>query len=196
MRPFLRWFCPSSCVDSVTQIDADHLTDLGIRALLLDLDNTLVPWRSYDISPEVASWIKGILDRGLKCCIVSNTRTPRRLKELGNQLNVPYIKKGLKPRRGGFREALSILDVPASSAVVIGDQIFTDILGGNRLGLHTILVRPLDKREFVGTKVSRLFEKVILRLLRHFGMIDRAGVECHVSGEQMASGSSHTKSEQ
>ena len=96
---------------------------------------------------------------------VSNTRYPGRLKHLAEKLQVPFVKGRLKPRKSAFRPALELMNVSPDRVAVIGDQIFTDILGGNRLGLYTILVRPLSRREFFGTRISRVFEKAILRAL-------------------------------
>lgn len=137
----------------------------------------------------------------MKICIVSNTRYPGRLRRLAEKLQVPFVKGRLKPRKSAFRPALELLGVAPERAAVIGDQIFTDILGGNRLGLYTILVRPLSRREFFGTKISRIFERMILRALPPaLG----EGVRCppvqRDSGgddrEQSPGGSSQSKSEQ
>jgi len=160
--------------------------------LLLDLDNTIVPWRSYEIAPEVAEWIRKAC-LGMKVCIVSNTRSFKRLERLASELKVSYVRRGAKPRRVGFREALSLLGVESCKAAVIGDQVFTDILGGNRLGAYTILVRPIHRREFIGTRVSRLAERIVLSLLRRRGMIaDQALSE----GEQLPNHDGQMKAEQ
>jgi len=169
----LKLLCPSEYVQSVSGIDIQGLLGRGICAVLADLDNTLVPWQGREISPETAEWIAEARRQGLKICIVSNTRSGGRLRSLAETFGVPFVRKGLKPRGAGFREALKLLGEAPSAAAVIGDQIFTDILGGNRLGAYTILVRPLHRREFFGTKMSRLFERVILRLLERRGMFRR-----------------------
>lgn len=155
-----------------------------MKALLLDLDNTLVPWREYDISPSTFEWLRRAKELGFKLCIVSNTRTAKRLTRLAGEMDLPYVKKVLKPRRRGFQEALGILGVDTSETAVIGDQIFTDILGGNRLGIHTVLVTPLQTREFLGTKVSRFVEGFILGLLERRGMLCTFSTDSGVPGEQ------------
>ena len=171
MSKFLELCCPAEYVESVSCIDVQGLKQRHIDALLVDLDNTLVPWQGYEIKPEVLDWLREVKAQGIKVCIVSNTRTARRLRKLAEEFDVPFAKKALKPRRGGFREALKLLDIEPARAAVVGDQIFTDILGGNRLGVYTILVDPLYRREFFGTKISRLFEKLILRKLRRQGKL-------------------------
>lgn len=153
-------------MDSVTSIDLERLRDMGIIALLIDLDNTLVPWRSTEVASEIGEWILRAKEQGFSFCIVSNTRTWKRLEHLASELQVPFVRRGLKPRRHGFRAALKLLQVEPSNAAVVGDQIFTDILGGNRLRLYTILVRPLERREFFGTRISRILENIVLKFLQ------------------------------
>lgn len=171
MSDFLRKFCPDEFVESVLDIDVKRLKDNGIKALLIDLDNTLVPWQGYQTSDETKTWIKNAINDGMKICLVSNTRTKGRLSKLAEQLNVEYSVQALKPRRAGFIEALNQLGVNPSEAVVIGDQVFTDVYGGNRLGIYTILVHPMNKKEFFGTKISRLFEKSMMNSFRKRGWI-------------------------
>lgn len=171
MNRLLRLLCPSKWVPSVWHIAPRELKDQGISAILVDLDNTLVPWRSYDIPSEVKEWLRAVHESGLKVCIVSNTHYSRRLQRLAEDLGVPYVRRIMKPRRGGFREALRLLGCQPAEAVVVGDQIFTDILGGNRMGLRTILVKPLSKREFLGTKLSRAVERILLWVFRRRGLL-------------------------
>lgn len=186
---FLRLFLPDHTAESVSSVDTAQLHGLGIEALLMDLDNTLVPWHGYEISDDTLRWLRDAEALGLKICIVSNTRYPGRLKRLAGQMQVPFVKGTLKPRKSAFRPALKLLGVAPDRAAVIGDQIFTDILGGNRLGLYTILVKPLSRREFFGTKISRLFERIILRALG-------PSPGNRGSREQSPGGSSQRKSEQ
>lgn len=179
---FLKLLCPAERVESVPLIDLAELKRRHICALIMDLDNTLVPWRTSEIAPEIARWIREVKSQGMKICIVSNTRSWDRLRKLAAEMSVSFVERSLKPRRGGFREALKQLDVEPTRAAVVGDQILTDILGGNRLGLHTILVRPLRCREFVGTKISRFFEGIILKVLQRRGILDSRDVESRMRG--------------
>jgi len=156
---------PNRTADSIVSVDVADLKSRGIEALLLDLDNTLVPWHGYDVPVEVVSWLRDVEKQGVRMCIVSNTRYPGRLRRLAEQLRVPFVKGRLKPLRSAFRPALELLQVPVERAAVVGDQIFTDILGGNRLGLYTVLVKPMGRREFFGTRISRFFERLILKAL-------------------------------
>jgi len=158
--------CPDEFADSIDSIDIENLRERGIRAMLLDLDNTLVAWQKYDISPKVAGWLREARDLGIKACLVSNSHSSRRVTRLASELGLPFAKKAMKPGGRGFREALGILGVESGEAVVIGDQVFTDVLGGNRLGMYTILVSPIHPREFIGTKITRIFERIFLKWLK------------------------------
>lgn len=161
----LEYFRPDIYVDRITDIDVDALINEGFEALMLDLDNTLLPWKSSDLPETSGEWVRGAMSKGLKVCIVSNTHYPRRLNAIASDLGVDSISQALKPRPHGFQRAAKMLGVRAENTVVVGDQILTDILGGNAWCARTILVKPMDSKEFVGTKVSRLVEKVILALL-------------------------------
>lgn len=164
--------CPHRyCRSGVTDVAIEELREAGIEAVLLDLDNTLVGWRSHEVPEPVLEWVTALKSAGFKLCLVSNTRYGRRLRALSEALGVPYVRRAWKPRRRGFQAALSELGVDPTRTAMIGDQMFTDVLGGNRVGLYTVMVRPLARREFVGTKVSRLFEGALLRWFLRTGRI-------------------------
>lgn len=169
-RGWLRW-CPDEVVASVSEIQPESLKQQGIQAVLLDLDNTLVPWQKVDVPEAVRQWIEAMKSAGLRLCLVSNTRRRRRLGMLAKELGVAYVPKAFKPRRYGLRQALEQLQATPQQAVMIGDQIFTDVWGGNRMGMRTILVLPMERREFVGTKVSRLLERILLWGYRRAGVL-------------------------
>ena len=160
--------CPNQYVESVQQVDLDELKEHGLDGIIVDLDNTLVPWNESTILPEVKDWIIKAKSYGFGVCIVSNNN-PGRGEVLSEAFEIPAVWKAVKPRRGAFRRALNILNLQACQVAVIGDQVFTDILGGNRLGLYTILVRPLQEREFFGTRLMRQLEKLILFYLKRRG---------------------------
>src|SRR5438045_9150906 len=146
-------FRPALRAGSVEEIIPEFLAARGIRALMLDLDNTLVPWHGREVPAGVAEWIARMSEAGVRLCIVSNTHRPGRLRELAAVLGVQYVPSGGKPRRGGFRRAMAAMGVTADETAVVGDQVMTDIWGGNRAGCLTILVEPLSPIEFWGTRV-------------------------------------------
>ncbi len=168
-------FTPKQYAHSLAEIDLDGLAKLGIKYILLDLDNTILPWRDYEIPQESCEWIKAALGRGMKICIASNTRNPARLCHVSKELDIPCLDKIAKPRRTGLRAAMRVIGGKLEETAIIGDQIFTDVVGGNRLGIHTVLVHPMHPREFAGTKISRLFEKPIIAMLAKRGLIGTKG---------------------
>lgn len=164
--------CPDRyCEKGVTEIRPDELRRLGIEAVLLDLDNTLVGWQRHDVSDEVLEWLDTLRQSGMGLYLVSNTRFGRRLEALSRQLGIPFVRRAWKPRRRGFVAAMDALGVGPEKTAMVGDQMFTDVLGGNRLGLYTMMVRPMARREFIGTKISRAFERLLLRRFRAQGHI-------------------------
>lgn len=166
MGRFLELCRPDQKVDSLADIDLKALMEQGIDTLMLDLDNTLLPWRSSVLPESSKQWIRDAREMGLKLCIVSNTHNPSRLANISLDIGVPAFHRALKPRRRGFARAAREIGSQPEHTAVVGDQILTDIIGGNRSGMFTILVKPMHSYEFVGTKLSRAVERVILRLLR------------------------------
>lgn len=156
-----RWLRPVSRVDSIYEIDLAALRAQGIQGVVLDLDNTIVPWGARQASPELATWVASARTLGFRLCIVSNNRGPR-VAQLAAALGVPAVAGAWKPRRTALLRALSLMGTTPAGTALVGDQLFTDILGGNRLGLHTILVRPQSRREFFLTRMVRLIEGGVL----------------------------------
>jgi uncharacterized protein len=150
------------CKSGVTEVSVEDLRRAGIEAVLLDLDNTLVAWQRSEIPDSVLDWLTQLRNAGIKLYLISNTRFGRRLMMLSERLGIPYVRRAWKPRRRGFMEAMERLGVDPEHTAMVGDQMFTDVLGGNRLGLYTVMVKPMARREFIGTKVSRLFERAAL----------------------------------
>ena len=153
---------PDLFVDTVYDIDLAALKARGIENIITDLDNTLVPWIEKDVNPKLMEWVNGLKSNGFKVCLVSNA-VESRVETFRESMNVPGISKAGKPRNGAFLQAIEILGSTPKTTAVIGDQIFTDVLGGNRLGLYTILVIPLSEKEFIGTRLVRLAERFVLR---------------------------------
>lgn len=152
---------PDFFVNSLLEIPLDVLKDKGIQGLIIDLDNTLTNWNCSVIDKEICKWLADLEKQGFKIIIVSNNSSERIEASL-SKLNLPYVPYALKPRKRAFLKAMKILGTTVNTTAVIGDQLFTDILGGKRLGLTTILVPPLNKKEFIGTRIMRKLEKIIL----------------------------------
>ena len=153
---------PKVYVDSVYNIDLKKLKKTKkIKGIIIDLDNTLVAWGKKEISQKIIDWVNEAKKLELKICIVSNTNS-KRVAELAKILDIPYHSKYFKPFSVAFNNGLKILDTKKSETAVIGDQIFTDIWGGNRLKLLTILVTPIVKKDSIGTFLHRNLEKIII----------------------------------
>ncbi len=145
---------------SILEIDLCSLHKRSIKGIICDMDNTLVSWEKKGVDKEIVQWCEEVRERGFKMCLVSNGLIER-VEKISHTLDVPYVAQAIKPRRRPFKKAAKILDLHPDQLAVIGDQVFTDVLGGNRMGMLTILVDPLSKKEFPGTKVTRLLERVV-----------------------------------
>ena len=165
----LQLFNPHQFASSLADIDIAALKSKGYDCLLLDLDNTLLPWKSSEVPEFSRQWVLTAKQMGMKLCIVSNTHYPKRLHKIALDLDILSLDRAIKPRRSGFERALKMLDADPTKAVIIGDQLLTDVCGGNLMGIYTILVKPMHRTEFLGTKLSRLVEWGILALLRRRG---------------------------
>jgi HAD superfamily phosphatase (TIGR01668 family) len=95
----------------------------------------------------------------------------RRVKSIAAIFGIPFISRAYKPAKTGFHHAVTAMELPRDQVAVVGDQLFTDILGGNRIGLVTIWVRPLCTQEFIGTKITRRLEKLAVRILKAKGLM-------------------------
>jgi HAD superfamily phosphatase (TIGR01668 family) len=153
-------------VDSLLDIPLPELWDKNIRAFILDLDNTITEWNSNELKHEVENWFELIKSMGFQACILSNNGKKRTV-QIADRLGIPFIHRARKPRRHSFLRAAALMGTKPDETAVIGDQVFTDVLGGNRAGLFTILIKPLSRREFIGTKFARSMEFFVLRSLRH-----------------------------
>lgn len=161
---------PKTCLNKLQELNIDNIKKEGIEGIIFDLDNTLLPWDAQSLPSEVFSFLKLLTMQGFKVCIVSNNNRTR-VTQLSKALEIPAISKATKPRRKSFRRAMHIMGTNCCNTAVIGDQIFTDVLGGNRLGLYTVLISPLNPKEFIGTRIVRRIERVVLKRLKRKGII-------------------------
>ena len=156
----IRVLKPDFQYESLKNIPVEKLQGYGIKGLLLDLDNTISPWNDRKLSKEVIEWFKRVRDKGIKACIVSNNRHSGRVSAVADVLEIEYVYQAAKPRKKGFLKGLEVLGLAPQETAVIGDQLLTDVLGGKRIGMKTILLMPIDEREFGGTKVLRVLERM------------------------------------
>ncbi len=156
---------PDKIVESIYQIDLEELKKMKIKAVIADLDNTLVPWGSKEVDTTLRNWVANLKEVGLQLAILSNN-SPARVEAMSTTLQVAAISKAIKPRRRGFRSIAAGFGLEPSEVAVVGDQLFTDILGGNRTGMYTILVTPISRHEFVGTRLMRHLERFFLQRIK------------------------------
>ena len=155
-------FRPDHYFTSVRAIDFDSLRSAGVRALLFDIDNTVSPHHSADVVPGMPEWLASVGESGFGIRFVSNNWHAD-LTDRARALGFSAIGKAKKPLPGGFRRAARELGVPIGACAVIGDQLFTDILGGNLAGAVTVLVDPLTSADMLHTRILRRIERVIMR---------------------------------
>ncbi|MCA1200725.1 YqeG family HAD IIIA-type phosphatase [Priestia flexa] len=167
----LKLFLPNQHVKSVLQIKPEELIERGVKGIITDLDNTLVEWDRPDATPELIEWFKLMQEHGIKITIVSNN-VEKRVKLFSDPVGLPFVHQARKPMRKAFRRALLDMDLQKDEVVVIGDQLLTDVLGGNRLGVYTILVVPVAQTDGFITKFNRKMERRILAWMKRKGMIN------------------------
>lgn len=162
-------FSPKAALDSILDVDLASLKDDGKTLLLLDVDNTLLPWKSHDLPQTTIDWVTEAKAMGFGICVLSNTRHPDRLTKLCEKLELPFLRDKFKPHPRVYEKALEMFERKPDEAIMIGDQLLTDVWGANRAGIDAIWIKPLSKREFVGTRfVSRNFEWLIGQVLHGY----------------------------
>ncbi len=153
---------PDLIVDKLEDIDFNILAENKIKGLIVDIDNTLVGWDVKEADEAAIQWINRVKKNGVRICLVSNNSKERVVK-FNEKLSLFTIHHANKPSKAPFIKATKHLNIKPRETAVIGDQIFTDVLGGNRLGMFTILVTPISPKEFPFIRVKRFLEKYILR---------------------------------
>lgn len=161
---------PDQMVNTVYDIDLKDLTSQGVRGIITDLDNTLVGARTPMATPELIAWLDKVKADGFKVVILSNNNSGR-VGRFADPLGIPFVPAARKPANKAFHKALGLLGLEPNQTVVVGDQMLTDVLGGRRMGLRTILVTPIaPSEEGWATRINRRIEKIALARLRKRGL--------------------------
>jgi len=160
MRRFLKNLKPKEWKKSIFDIDFETLLSKGFRVFIFDYDNTLAPWKEEKVPKKTLEIIENLSKRAT-VVIASNGRE----KKIEG-LKCRTIWQAKKPFARKLMKFLEEIQADQNKVVVIGDQIFTDIFFGNRMGFYTIKVEPISKREFWGTKILRLLEKLVMPFIR------------------------------
>ncbi len=152
---------PKKYIRNAGELDLDLLWNQGKRGIICDIDNTLCRDEQFEVEPFAVNFINRAKEKGFKICLMSNNGKAR-VEPVAKFLDCPYHYKAHKPKREAYDTCLEKIGVSVENALMIGDQLFTDILGANRIGLYSVLVKPIDKKEIMGIKLKRPFEKIVL----------------------------------
>lgn len=158
-------FTPDYYVDRITDLTKEFLDQKGIRGIILDVDNTLTHHNSQQVEQEVLDWLAQRKEDGFRLMIVSNNYEER-VKPFAARLGLDYISFGCKPLTKGYTQACRKMGLPKSQVAAVGDQIYTDILGGNLKGVYTILTVPFQLETSRGFRIKRRLEKIHIKKYR------------------------------
>lgn len=162
---------PTACVEQVTDITLEMLRALGIRALILDADNTLSGHGSQKPFPGAVEWTRELTAAGIQMTIVSNN-VEKRIAPFAAQFSLPYASMALKPFPAGYRRAMRAMGSRREETAAVGDQVYTDILGANLTGVKSILVVPKGEESILRFGWRRALEKPVRRKAERLGLWD------------------------
>lgn len=153
---------PKKYLKKVTDIKVDFLKENNIKGIILDVDNTLIDF-DKNLIEGINEWYKNIKENNIKCIILSNSSKVEKVKKVAESIGIPYIFFAKKPLKSGFEKAKKQLELDAHNIAVVGDQIFTDVLGANRVKMFSILVKPVAKKDLFLTRIKRPLENWIIK---------------------------------
>ena len=153
-------FYPDGYFNKVSEISLEYLKENNIKGLILDVDNTLIDYYR-NISEETINWANNLKENGIKMCILSNSNKKEKVKEVAAKLGLEYSYFGMKPLKRGFKKARRMLNLESSDIAAVGDQIFTDVIGSNRMKMFSILVEPIEEKDIFVTLIKRPIENYI-----------------------------------
>ena len=153
---------PSLYLDSVKNINPTLLKKNNIKGLILDVDNTLIDYYR-NLVEGAEKWCEELKNEGIKCIILSNSNKKRKVEEVAEKLNIDYIIFAKKPLKSGFKRALSKLELKPEEVAVVGDQLFTDVIGAKRMNMFSILVKQVGEKDIFITKLKRPIENAIIK---------------------------------
>ena len=155
---------PDLITEKLTDLSPKLLLDRGITLLMMDFDNTIVPYTRDIPEQEMEDWLTAMLASDVQICVVSNSRSPR-VQVFCRKRGIPCITRAKKPFSKGIRQCLQQFDVAAQHAALVGDQIYTDTLGANGTGVMSILVKAIDNHTF-WLKLRHVAEKPFIYAAR------------------------------
>lgn len=158
VRGVSRFLRPERYCSSVLSLDPRRLAQQGVKALLFDLDNTILARGESGFRPEIRAWIDGVRACGLECFIVSNSAKPR-VRAKARELSWGYVENAHKPFSSGCLRAASQLQLAPEQCLMVGDQSWTDVLGAHNAGMPCALVQPLGPQDLWYTRILRVIDR-------------------------------------
>lgn len=151
---------PDAYFKKVEDITIEFLQKNRLKVLILDVDNTLIDYNK-NLSKDIIKWAEELKGQGTKLYILSNTNNKEKVEKVAEKIGIPYKFFAKKPLKIGFLKIQKELNEKAERIAVVGDQIFTDVLGGNRCKMFTILVDPIKEKDFWYTAWKRPIENKV-----------------------------------
>ena len=151
---------PNAYFKKIEDITIQFLKKQNIKLLILDVDNTLIDYHQ-NFAEEVKQWLKNLQGQGMKLYLLSNSNKKEKVKKIADEFGIPYRIFAKKPLKSGFLKVQKQMKEKTENIAVIGDQIFTDVIGGNRCGFFTILVKPIHEKDYWFTAWKRPIEEKI-----------------------------------
>lgn len=160
---------PKAYFDKIEKITIEFIQKNHLKALILDMDNTLINYKK-EMPENIEKWAKDLKGQGTKLYILSNTNKKTKVKTIAEKLDIPYRSFAKKPLKAGFLKVQKELGYKPEQIGVVGDQIFTDVIGGNRCNMFTILIDAIDDKDFWYTLWKRPLEKMLKKKFREKGL--------------------------
>ena len=155
---------PNRITDALTDLTPQFLEQEGVKLLMLDFDNTIVPYTTSEPTEQMTGWLKTMQDSGISLCVVSNSHKDR-VKTFCKAYGIDCITHANKPFTKGIKVCLARYRIPPQACALVGDQIFTDVLGANCAGVRSVLVKAIDNHNF-WLKARHVLEKPFIFIAR------------------------------
>ena len=155
-------FVPDYRFETFDMVSAAFLSEIGIKGIILDIDNTLEPYEHALPGEHVVKWLNSLAEQGIKAAIVSNNGIER-VELFNKELGLPAYYKAKKPFKKNLLNAMADMGTPPAETALMGDQVFTDVWAAHNAKIKAILVPPINDKRDVFTKFKRLLEKPIIR---------------------------------
>ena len=151
---------PKGYFNKISEISLEYINENHIKGLILDVDNTLIDY-DRNITEDTINWARMLKQNDIKMCILSNSNKHEKVREVAAKLDMEYSYFAMKPFKSGFKKAQKMLNLESKNIAVVGDQIFTDVIGANRMNMHSILVEPIAEKDILVTLIKRPLENFI-----------------------------------